>query len=138
MDVIILSVVVNTIVMLLGNVIEQVKQSCSDKTSVQVSVYAWVLYMAVWFVLIRCAVNTIKNNDGVPKWVPSIIALEALFFTSFAIVQALFIANKITFEQGEVSYTVLSFVSKSLLALVVFTGVIQRPEFSTGSDSVEV
>lgn len=127
MDVIVLSVVVNSIVMLLGNVIEASKQSCNDKTSVQVTVYAWVLYITVWFVFIRCGVNTLKNNDNVPKWVPTIVALEALLFTSFAMVQTMFVSNKITFEQGEVIYTILSFVSKTLLALIVFTGVIQRP-----------
>jgi uncharacterized membrane protein YhdT len=126
MDVLILSVIVNMITMLLGNVIEQSKQNCY-KTSVQITIYAWVLYLAVWFILIRCAVNTLKNNDGVPKWIPIIISLEALFFTSFGIVQAYFIANKISFEKAEVSYTILSFVSKTLLALIVFTGVIQRP-----------
>lgn len=127
MDVIILSVVVNSVVMLLGNVIESSKQGCNNKNSVQVTVYAWILYIVVWFVFVRCAVNTLKNNNNVPKWVPVIVGLEGLLFTSFAVVQALFVSEKISFEQGEISYTVLSFVSKTLLALIVFTGVIQRP-----------
>jgi hypothetical protein len=130
LDVIILSVVVNAVVMLLGNVIESSKKS-NRNVSIQLTVCAWILYTVVWFALIRCAVNTVRNNEGVPKWVPAIVFSEALTFSSFAVVQALFIANKISFEQGEFSYTVLSFVSKAILAFVVFTGVLKRPPTSS-------
>jgi len=85
----------------------------------------WMTQLIVFFVLLQQfhgSQNTCGSTRAAPYFVWAIVYVELVLFASFGFVQLFQLRKSLSAEQAEISYTVLSFVSKSLLGLLVYAG----------------
>jgi hypothetical protein len=89
------------------------------------TVIGWLMFLTIWIQVMISFINIITYDSKTKA--PSIIyaILGSLFglFCSFGINQILYIMDKITFEQYEMGYIVLSLSAKSVLAWQFIGGV---------------
>lgn len=85
----------------------------------------WMTQLIVFFVLLQQfhgSQNTCGSTRAAPYFVWAIVYVELVLFASFGFVQSFQLTKNLSAERAEISYTVLSFVSKSLLGLLVYAG----------------
>jgi hypothetical protein len=89
---------------------------------------ACILLIGVLTIYVRIYRNTIiEARDKIPGFVTAITTCTIILYCSFGFVQFLQIYGKSKhYSNIELSYIILSFVSKALLAILVATGVIAR------------
>jgi hypothetical protein len=118
----ILLCVVNAMVMLLGNIVERSLRT-DRTTSVMATAIAWVLFLTAWSSL----TYTFLQQNNVPSFVPAVFVTMVVLFSCFGIVQLVqLISPSIPYWKIETSYVVLSFVAKTILVLLVTSGLVAR------------
>jgi hypothetical protein len=120
-----LILVSNVVLMSLGDLIEKSKTD-ARYTAIALTVIGWVLMLVNFSVLGQAFYYTMNEVPGVPSFVPAVFITMLILFGSFGVIQLLFLGDKIDFVKSEYLYTVLSFVSKTLLVLLVFSGAMAR------------
>ncbi|MFB1019539.1 MAG: hypothetical protein QMC37_04790, partial [Flavobacteriales bacterium] len=83
----------------------------------------WVTQMSVFFVLLQQFHGGQNCSPrAAPAFVWAIVYGELALFSSFGFVQLLQLSRSISAKKAEMIYTVLSFVSKTLLGWLVYAG----------------
>lgn len=127
LDSIILITIMNVVVMLMGNLIEKSIKDGDRFNAIFLTTLAWILFAGILFITSRCFNNTMQNNKSIPPFVPAVFGAEMVMLISFGCVQLYqLIHPKTNYEKIEKTYIFLSFISKSLLALIVTAGSIAR------------
>jgi hypothetical protein len=135
LDVILMIVCVIPALMLIGNTVEVALAAGSPIGGVLSGTIAgWLILGGVFLVLLRSFADSMMtaSDSGyeVPKFVPAVVGVTLLLFASFGVVQILqmtgFYAKRGGYPAVEMSYIVLSFISKALLALLVASGLVAR------------
>jgi hypothetical protein len=134
-------VVLNAALQYIGYMIEQSKSN--PRLSRQLLGIGFSIHAAIWLQIIVSFYTSISNSDNtIPSAVYAIIPVMFTLFTSFGILAALWISDRITsFERLEMGYIILSFVSKTLLTWMVYFGVVRDREdvpFVEGQSTVVV
>jgi hypothetical protein len=134
-------------VMVIGNAVEcSLAAGGPMSSSISATVGAWLMLIGIFVVMMRsfvAATKTAKEMGAkVPDFVPVVVIVTMFFFASFGIVQILqmcgFYKTRGGYPAVELSYITLSFVSKTLLALLVASGLVARSMPSgTGMESDE-
>jgi hypothetical protein len=128
---IILTAVSNIAVMMLGQVIEQMISENRKTEAVLTTVIAWLLFAGYWTIISQTFGNVIGGDAEVPAFVWAIYVLLFIFYTGFGFVQLLQLSGVLkSYFKVEISYISLSFVSKFLLALLIFYGCISRQDIN--------
>jgi hypothetical protein len=131
-DVVILSLICFPAIMLLGNVVERCISRGDKSTATMVSLGAWIVFSGIWVVLTRNFVELFKKNSDIPDFVPAVFATMLVFYCTFGIVQLIHLFKKKTnYESVEFSYTILSFVAKASLAVLIASGLAGRNGIET-------
>jgi hypothetical protein len=124
----------NLAVMMLGQVVEKMISEKRFKEAILTTVVAWLLFTSIWAVLTQTFANIISNGADVPDFVWAIFILMFIFFSCFGFVQLLQLCGVFkSYFQVEISYVSLSFISKFLLALLIFWGVLARQDITPES-----
>jgi hypothetical protein len=129
-DVILLFIFASVSIMLLGDTVEKSIKKGS-KGAISATVSAWLMLAGVFTVLLRSFGSTVASADGrVPGFVIGIVVITLMFFSSFGGVQIAqmshFFEKRGGYSSVELTYIVLSFISKALLALLVVSGLAAR------------
>jgi len=124
-------------VMLIGGVVEQLLAKANGLGLAKwLTFVAWVLQLAIFFVVGFVFVNTIRDVNNklsseaqqlIPRWVYFILVAELVFFTLFGVVQFVQLVNverqkSVSFVKYEVAYHMLSLFAKLSLGWVFFAG----------------
>lgn len=83
----------------------------------------WAIFLAMWSEIL-IAFNTIAIEDSAPPVVYSIVWSMFTLFSSFGVVQLLYIYDMVSFETYEKALIGLSMAAKSVLVWLVYGGVI--------------
>lgn len=104
---------------------EKLKQACARGAYVSHGL-GWGAQVAVWgFILIPHFLGsqrTCGSPERAPDFVHAIVYGEAFLFTFFGVAQFLYLARLIDASQAEIFYTSLSFISKTFLGWLVYSG----------------
>lgn len=118
---------VNALMNLFGHVME-VHNQTTEKTNWLSYIYGWIAGMMPWVVLaILFGINA-ADAENMPWFVPVIFFVQFILFMSFAfnmLLQYKKIGPWKDYLFGEQVYQILSLVAKTLLAWLVFAGVLQ-------------
>jgi hypothetical protein len=116
--------ILNVVLQMMGLMIEKRKaENASRGELVAWLAIAWGVFLAMWTELI-IAFQTILTEGDPPAVVYSIIWTMFTLFSSFGLVQTLYVFDVMSFESYEASFIGLSLGSKSLLSWLVYGGVI--------------
>ncbi|MAE20997.1 MAG: hypothetical protein CMK92_01055 [Pseudomonas sp.] len=120
-------VVLNIALMMVGYMAEALGPKHPQAALLQSVGFA--IHLAIWTNIITSFYTTISLSDtSVPDVVYSIIWVEFVLFSTFGVLSALGSAGTTNFEQTEIGYIVLSFISKTLLTWLAFGGVFASNE----------
>ncbi len=118
---------VNALMNLFGHVME-VHNQTTEKTNWLSYIYGWIAGMMPWVVLgILFGINA-ADAETMPWFVPVIFFVQFILFMSFAfnmLLQYKQVGPWKDYLFGEQVYQILSLVAKTLLAWLVFAGVLQ-------------
>lgn len=85
---------------------------------------AWGIHMAIWIPIITSFYTVLNNTPEVPDAIQAIVWSLFTLFSSFGLIQVLQAAGVIQrYEMVDLSYVLLSLISKSLLTWMAFGGV---------------
>jgi len=118
--------VINALMNLFGHMMELHNQY-TKKTNWTAYIYGWIAGIMPW-VVITAVFAPLTQNTGMPWFVPFIYGFEIVLFMSFAfnmLLQYLKVGPWKDYLFGERMYIILSLVAKTLLAWLVFAGVLQ-------------
>ena len=118
---------VNALMNLFGHVME-VHNQTTEKTNWLSYIYGWVAGIMPWIVLSYIFGVAASDAENLPWFVPVIYVVEFLLFMSFAfnmLLQYKKVGPWKDYLYGERMYQILSLVAKTLLAWLVFAGVLQ-------------
>jgi len=121
--------VTNALMNLFGHMMELHNQY-TDKTNWTGYIYGWIAGIAPW-VPITVVFADAMNTGNAPWFVPYIFGFELFLFMSFAfnmLLQYLKVGPWKDYVFGERMYIILSLVAKTLLAWLVFAGIMQPGE----------
>jgi len=121
-----LLMVCTVVTMLLGLAIERCVVNDDASTARLLTGMGWLLTALSFVVLGKVFIQTMTSNKNTPAFVPAVFVSMLVLFASFGVVQAIYISGKVTFVRAEYAYVVLSFVSKTLLVMLLFSGVMAR------------
>lgn len=125
----IMMIVSNMVIMMMGHIVERLLVDDKQRSlSILATVAAWLLFAAIWGILTKTFVS-LASRGNMPKFVWAVYILMFIFFSSFGVVQLVQVAggyNSKNYAVVEISYVSLSFISKVLLALLLFVGIISR------------
>jgi len=118
----------NSAMMLLGYVIEKrFAEGASQGELLILSLTAWTMFLATWIPVLMSFFTSVTDNPETPPAVYSVVLVLFFLFASFGLLQVLYLGGLVKdYKQVELGYIVLSLVSKSLLAWIVWFG-IKRP-----------
>ena len=118
---------INIVVMFLGDLIEKNIKKSDRSTAIKLTTVAWILYSLIWISLTASFAETVKNNDSSPSFVPAVFVTMFVLFSSFGVVQLYQLIHPNTpYVRIEITYIILSLVSKVLLSLLVSIGIVAR------------
>jgi hypothetical protein len=111
----------NVVLQALGYMIEK---RVADRQDVSVLTFiAWTTFMAIWIPIIISFITTVETSDvPVPDIVYGIVWMLLALYAAFGVNQLLYVGQKISWEQSQRGYIVLSLVSKSLLTWMTYFG----------------
>lgn len=121
--------VLNAMMNLFGHMMELHNQY-TKKTNWTGYIYGWIAGLAPWVVITAVFASAMKAGNA-PWFVPIIFVVELILFMSFAfnmLLQYLKVGPWKDYAFGERVYIILSLVAKTLLAWLVFAGVLQPGE----------
>ena len=121
--------VLNAMMNLFGHMME-IHNQYTKKTNWLGYIYGWIAGIAPWVVITAVFASAMKAGNA-PWFVPYIFIFELVLFMSFAfnmLLQYLKIGPWKDYAFGERVYIILSLVAKTLLAWLVFAGVLQPGE----------
>lgn len=89
------------------------------------TIIGWLIFMSIWLQVIMSFVTVVTWDSNVKAPVIIYAIMSSLFglFCSFGANQILYIADKISFQQYEMGYVVLSLAAKSVLAWEFLGGI---------------
>ena len=117
---------INAMMNLFGHLME-IHNQYTEKTNWTAYIYGWIAGIMPW-VVITAVFAPLTQNTGMPWFVPFIYGFEIFLFMSFAfnmLLQYLKVGPWKDYIFGERMYIILSLVAKTLLAWLVFAGVLQ-------------
>ena len=132
-DTIVTICLVNCVVMLLGDLIEKqvaVKTKPSLYNARASTLLAWILFASIWYNLTASFTRVVQDSESkVPSFVIAVFVCMLVSFGSFGIVQAVQVAGALTdYRAAESAYVTLSFVAKTILSLLVVSGLVARSQ----------
>jgi hypothetical protein len=117
----IMIIVVNLIMILLGHVVEfHLVDKQYDKVLIA-SIAAWACFVTIWYVELSAFMKV-----QVPDFVTAVMISMVVLFSLFGFVQLYHILSKAPYKNVDHLYILLSFVSKTTLALLVLGGIMGR------------
>jgi hypothetical protein len=92
------------------------------------TVAGWLVLIGIIVVLCRAFGAAKSNAEGnMPAFVPYVVVLTIVFYMSFGVVQLVHASGGFaSYVQVELAYIILSFVSKTMLVLIVTSGLVAR------------
>ncbi len=118
---------INAMMNLFGHMMELHNQT-TEKTNWTAYIYGWIAGMMPWVVITFYFVKIALEANQIPWFVPVIYIVQFLLFMSFAfnmLLQYKRVGPWKDYLYGERAYQILSLVAKTLLAWLVFAGVLQ-------------
>lgn len=129
--------ILNVVLQFMGLMIEKRKAEKAGRGElVAWLALAWGVFMSMWTEIL-ISFHTILSEGDPPDVVYSIVWSMFSLFSSFGIVQTLYVFDVMSFESYEASFIGLSLTAKSLLSWLVYGGVIAADaRFEENSTSV--
>lgn len=127
--------ILNVVMMMLGLMIEKRKAENADRSEL-LSLFALSsgVFCAIWTEIIVAFLTVAADGDP-PAVVYSIVWVLFALYSGFAIAQLTYIMDAVSYETVEMMYIGLSLASKSLLAWLVYGGVISaRSRFEENNE----
>lgn len=116
--------VMNVVVMILGYVVEKLIKDDKRTLAFIVTLAAWILFAGIWAFITQAFVISASKA---PIFVIAIYILMSILFVSFGVVQGCQLGKVYKdYSSVELSYIVLSFTAKILLAFLLFVGLFSR------------
>ena len=117
--------VLNVCLQYLGHHIEvRLAEGASAGEIWELMLIAWGVHMAIWIPIITSFYTVINNTPGVPDAIQAIVWSLFTLFSSFGLIQVLQAAGVVQrYEMVDLSYVLLSLISKSLLTWMAYGGV---------------
>ena len=113
--------------MLLGQVIEVMISDNRIKDAILLTGIAWSLFALIWYNISSTFIHIFQNNAEIPNFVTTVYAMMFVMYSSFGFVQIYqLIYPQTNYENIEISYVILSFISKALLVMLLTSGLIAR------------
>ena len=113
--------------MLLGQAIEVMIRDCRFKDAILLTGIAWSLFVMIWYNISSTFIHIFKNNKNIPNFVTAVFFIMLVMYSSFGFVQTYqLIYPQTKYENIEISYVTLSFISKALLVLLITSGLLAR------------
>jgi hypothetical protein len=118
-------VVLNACLQYMGHHIEvRLADGASRGEIWELMLVAWGMHMAIWIPIIMSFYTVLNDTPEVPDAVQAIVWSLFALFSSFGLIQVLHAAGIIKrYEMVDLSYVLLSLVSKSLLTWMAYGGV---------------
>jgi hypothetical protein len=127
LDTLLLCVVSSVAIMMLGHIVERALHTKDRHIASVATAIGWLLLVGVLGIILRTFVSTVQSREKVSPELYSVIVLLCVFYCSFGMVQILQLCGKMTeYHNIEGTYIILSFVSKTMLSLLVGSGIIAR------------
>lgn len=115
----------NSCMILFGLVLEKMKKRGATHEQLKLPLLLVVgLFIGTWIPVLTSFQTVVDTTDGVPPAVYSIIWIQFLLFASFGVMQSMYLFDVVTYEQAELGFVGLSLSSKTLLAWLVYGGVL--------------
>lgn len=114
-------------VMLLGNSIEIAISENRINNALFLTGISWALFGTIWYNISHTFISAAKEATNMPSFVVAIYISMFLLYSSFGFVQLFHLSNPTTcFMKIESSYIILSFIAKTLLVMLVTSGLVAR------------
>lgn len=99
------------------------------------TIIGWVMYMVAWSVIFTSFGYTFENNPSTPDFVIAVTVVLFIFFTTFGVVQLMYLNGRIGYVRSEIVYIYLSLFSKLTLVWMLYYSVFARVE-TNGEDEI--
>lgn len=125
--------VINASMIMMGAVLERMKKNGASHSALKLPLLlTTMIFIGLWVPIITSFQTVVDTTSGVPDAVYSIIWIQFLLFASFGIMQSLYLFDAVSYESAELGFIGLSISSKTLLAWLVYGGVLAADvRFST-------
>ena len=118
----------NALLQYIGYLLEvALSEGQSKKKLLELLGIAWVIHFTIWSQIFISFFSVTHNAERkIPKAVYSIVIVLFLLFSSFGVLQTLWISQVITdYQKVELGYVILSLTAKMFLSFMTFFGVLR-------------